>query len=220
MKTILLSLLILFGFNAFSQVLRKRTTKLMGSRFDITIVAKDSLLAEHYIDTVIAEVSRIENLISDWKTDTQISEVNRNAGIRPVKVNTEVFALAKRALKLSAVTNGAFDISFAAMDRIWKFDGSMTTMPTPNAIKQSVSKVGYKYIQLDAKQSTIFLKRPGMKIGFGALGEGYATDRCRDMMLAKGVKAGIVNGSGDMSTWGKQPDGSNWKVPPGVTKNL
>lgn len=192
--------------------MRQRTTTLMGSRFDITIVAQDSATAENHIDTIIAEVDRIENLISDWRPDTQVSEVNKNAGIKPVKVDPEVFALTERAIQLSKRTQGAFDISFAAMDRIWKFDGSMQTMPTTEAIKNSVDKVGYKNIILNRKKSTIFLRRKGMKIGFGALGEGYAADKCRAMMLAKGVPAGIVNGSGDMNTWGTQPDGNPWTV--------
>lgn len=211
-------LILLFSvcsFTSNSQILRKRTTLLMGGRFDITIVAKDSLSAEQNIDEVIAEISRIEYLISDWKTTTQVSQVNRNAGIRPVKVDREVFELTKRALHFSEITNGGFDISFAAMDRIWKFDGSMTAMPTPEAIKKSVEKMGYKNIILDSVQSTIFLKLKGMKIGFGALGEGYATDKCRAIMLAKGIKAGIVNASGDMSAWGNQPNGKPWNI--GIT---
>jgi thiamine biosynthesis lipoprotein len=207
--------LIVCSFSSNSQVLRKRTTLLMGGRFDISIVAKDSLAAEQNIDTVITEITRIENLISDWKSDTQVSEVNQNAGIRPVKVDREVFELTQRAIRFSEVTNGGFDISFAAMDRIWKFDGSMTEMPSAEAIKKSVEKVGYKNIILDSVQSTIFLKIKGMKIGFGALGEGYATDKCRDMMIEKGIKAGIINGSGDMSTWGKQPNGKPWNI--GIT---
>ncbi|TDE10857.1 FAD:protein FMN transferase [Dyadobacter psychrotolerans] len=184
----------------------------MGARFDITIVAKDSALAESSIDTVIAEITRIENLISDWRPQTQVSKVNASAGIAPVQVDAEVFALTERALDLSRLTAGSFDISFAAMDRIWKFDGSMETMPTAEVIKKSVEKVGYQNIVLDKVNSTIFLKEKGMKIGFGALGEGYAADRCREMMLSRGIKAGIVNGSGDMSTWGKQPDGSDWVI--------
>ena len=94
----------------------------------------------------------------------------------------------------------------------------MTEMPTPEAIQRSVAKVGYRNIVLDSANSTIFLKSVGMKIGFGALGEGYAADRCRDMMLAKGIKAGIVNGSGDMSTWGRQLNGQPWNI--GITNPL
>ena len=218
MRKLLPVLLIFLSISVSAQILRKRTTKLMGSRWDITIVAKDSASAEHNIDTVIAEVSRIENLISDWKPTSQVSQVNSNAGIRPVKVDREVFALTQRAIHLSKVTSGAFDISFAAMDKIWKFDGSMTEMPTPEAIKKSVEKVGYQNIILDSVNSSIFLKLKGMKIGFGALGEGYAADRSRKLMLSKGIKAGIVNGSGDMSTWGKQPNGHDWNI--GITNPM
>lgn len=209
----LLSLLFLVDvFNCPAQVLRQRTVTLMGSRWDITIVSKDSLSAERYIDTVIAEVTRIEYLISDWKPETQVSRVNQMAGISPVKVDREVFELTQRALRLSQLTHGAFDISFAAMDRIWKFDGSMTQIPTPEEIKKSVEKVGYQNILLDSIACTIFLKLKGMKIGFGALGEGYAADRCRQLMQNKGIEAGIVNGSGDMSVWGKHPDGHPWTI--------
>ncbi|WP_254412612.1 FAD:protein FMN transferase [Dyadobacter diqingensis] len=215
MKTFLTTILVLSQLITHAQILRKRTTMLMGGRFDITIVAKDSLTAEMNIDTVIQEITRIENLISDWKPTSQVSQVNSNAGIGPVQVDPEVFAITERALRLSKLTDGAFDISFAAMDRIWKFDGSMTVKPTPAAIKKSVEKVGYQNIVLDKTHSTIFLKLKGMKIGFGALGEGYAADRCREMMLKRGVNAGIVNGSGDMSVWGKQPDGSDWMI--GIT---
>ncbi|MDR7208570.1 FAD:protein FMN transferase [Flavobacterium piscis] len=214
-KLIIFLFLLTASFTSNGQTLRKRTTLLMGGRFDITIVAKDSLSAEKNIEIIIAEITRIENLISDWKSDSQVSEVNQNAGIQPVKVDREVFELTQNALYFSEITNGAFDISFAAMDRIWKFDGSMTTMPSDEAIKKSVEKVGYKNIILDSVQSTIFLKLKGMKIGFGALGEGYAADKSRDLMLSKGITAGIVNASGDMIAWGKQPDGTPWNI--GIT---
>lgn len=214
-KITILGILLLCNLALFAQVLRKRTVTLMGSRFDITIVDTDSASAEANIDAVIAEVTRIEDLISDWRSYTQVSKVNQYAGIKPVKVDKEVFELTERAIRLSEQTNGAFDISFAAMDRIWKFDGSMTAMPSPEAIKKSIAKVGYKNIILNKKESTIFLKLKGMKIGFGALGEGYAADQCKSMMMAKGVQAGIINGSGDMNTWGKRPDGSCWNI--GIT---
>lgn len=195
-----------------SQSTQQRTTMLMGGRFDITIVDRDSASAQQNIDKVIAEITRIEMLISDWKPNSEISQVNQNAGIKPVKVSREVFDLTKRAIKLSEKTRGAFDISFAALDKVWKFDGSMTKMPTPDEIAKSVAKVGYKNIVLDSVNSTIFLKLSGMKIGFGALGEGYATDMSRKLMIDLGVKAGIINGSGDMSTWGTQPNGKEWVI--------
>ncbi|WP_458626786.1 FAD:protein FMN transferase [Winogradskyella sp. PC D3.3] len=190
----------------------KRTLKLMGSRFDITVVAKDSIQANKYIDTAVAEISRIETLISSWDENSQTSEINRNAGIKAVKVDTELFKLIERALAISKLTDGAFDISYASMDKIWKFDGSMTIMPSKEEIAASVEKVGYKNIILDKKNNTIFLKLKGMKIGFGAIGKGYAADKAKALLISKGVTSGIINASGDMNTWGKQTNGENWNV--------
>eukprot|EP01137_Pigoraptor_chileana_P007834 Opistho-2@3621 len=203
---------------ALSQVSKTRTVTLMGSRFDITIVAKDIPTAEKYIDSSVTEISRIENLISDWMPQSQLSQVNRNAGIQPVKVDKELIDLTERAIRFSEMTKGAFDISFAAADRIWKFDGSMTALPSPEAVKESVQKIGYKNIIINREESTIFLKILGMKIGFGATGKGYAADKTKELMISKGVTAGIINASGDMNTWGKQPDGSNWII--GVTNPM
>ncbi|WP_348771761.1 FAD:protein FMN transferase [Maribacter sp. MMG018] len=189
-----------------------RTLKLMGSRFDITVVANDSVTANGYIDDAVAEIKRIEKLISSWDKDSQTSEINKNAGIKPVKVAPELYALIKRAINISKLTDGAFDISYASMDRIWKFDGSITVMPSEEEIKSSVAKVGFQNIVLNDEQRSVFLKLPGMKIGFGAIGKGYAADMAKKLLMDKGVVAGIINASGDMNTWGKQPNGDDWKV--------
>lgn len=184
----------------------------MGSRFDITVVAKDPVEANEYIDLAVNEITRIEQLISSWDSNSQTSEINRNAGIKPVKVDTELFDLIQRAIGISKLTDGAFDISYASMDKIWKFDGSMTVMPSADSIKASVEKVGFQNIVLDKESSTVFLKLKGMKLGFGAIGKGYAADKAKDLLISKGVVSGIINASGDMNTWGRQPDGSEWKV--------
>ncbi|WP_369972372.1 FAD:protein FMN transferase [Psychroserpens sp. XS_ASV72] len=195
-----------------AQSTHKRVLKLMGSRFEITVIAKDSIEANNYIDLAIEEISRIEKLISSWDPNSQTSEINSNAGIKPIKVDKELFDLISRAIKISELTDGAFDISYASMDRIWKFDGSMTEMPSEDEIKASVEKVGYNNITLDPENSTVFLKHEGMKIGFGAIGKGYAADRAKTLLVSKGVKSGIINASGDMTTWGRQTNGEEWKV--------
>lgn len=184
----------------------------MGSRFDITVIAKDSVAANNHIDTAITEIKRIEKLISSWDANSQTSEINRNAGIKPVKVDAELFQLIERSIGISKLTDGAFDISYASMDNIWKFDGSMEQMPSSAEITASVEKVGFQNIILNKENSTVFLKLKGMKIGFGAIGKGYAADKAKDLLISKGVPSGIINASGDMNTWGKQPNGKEWKV--------
>ncbi|MCL1669661.1 FAD:protein FMN transferase [Elizabethkingia ursingii] len=204
--------LLLCTISISAQVQRSRLVTLMGSRFQITLVDKDSISAEQNIDKAIAEITRIENLISEWRPETQISQVNQNAGIKPIKVDKEVFDLTKKGIYFSKLTDGAFDISIVAMDKIWKFDDSMDELPSEQAIKESVRHVGYQNIILDSINSTIFLKNPGMKIGFGSIGKGYAADKTRDLMKSMGVKAGIIDASGDISTWGTQPDGKPWAI--------
>lgn len=211
MKSLCITLL-LASFFSFGQVVHKKKLQMLGSPFEITVVAKDTLQGNEFANMAIAEVKRIENLISDWIPTTQISQVNTNAGKQAVKVDLEVYELVDRALKISKLTNGAFDISYASMDKIWKFDGSMTAMPTEEAIKKSVAKIGYKNVILNPTEQTIFLKMEGMKLGLGGIGQGYIADKIKALLQSKGCTAGLVNVSGDINTWGKQLDGKPWTV--------
>lgn len=209
----LIHLIFLFLFQiTAAQVIYKKSAVMLGSPFEITVVEKDSMKANQYTDLAFAEVKRIENLISDWIPTTPISQINRQAGVAPVKVTTEVFELLERALKISKLTDGAFDVTYAAMDKIWKFDGSMTEMPSAEIIKKSVEKVGYQYLVLNLKDTTVFLQKQGMKIGLGGIGQGYIADQIKSKLIAVGCLSGIVNVSGDINTWGSQPDGKPWTV--------
>lgn len=218
MKLLSFCLLMLFSLNTFSQETFMRTLKLMGSRYEITVVAANKEEGDQYIDIAVNEISRIEKLISSWDANSQTSKINSNAGVAPVKVDPELYNLIERAIQISKITDGAFDISYAAMDKIWKFDGTMTEMPSEETIHNSVAKVGYKNIILNKGEGTVFLKLPGMKIGFGAIGKGYSADKAKDLLMSKGVVAGMINASGDLNCWGKKPDGSPWLV--GITNPL
>lgn len=184
----------------------------MGCNFDITVIAEDSLTALSHINLAKAEINRIEKLISSWDANSQTSAINNNAGIQPVIVDAELFNLIERAISISKLTDGAFDISYASMDRLWSFDGSQIEMPSESAVAASREKVGYRHIILDKLNSSVYLDQVGMKIGFGAIGKGYAADKAKSLLIEKGVVAGIVNASGDMNTWGRQLDGREWKV--------
>ena len=207
-------LLLLWSFPGIAQNQNtyKRTLKLMGSRFDITVVADSGTQADSYIDLAVGEISRIEKLISSWDPSSETSAINTNAGIAPVRVSRELFELIERAQKISMLTDGAFDITYASMDKIWKFDGSMKEMPDSATIARSVARVGYQNIILNREDHTVFLPQPGMKIGFGAIGKGYAADQARQLLESKGVAGGIINASGDLTAWGDQPNGAPWKV--------
>jgi thiamine biosynthesis lipoprotein len=215
LKLILLLLVLLSPVINSAMEKYTRTLKLMGCRYDITVIAANQAEGDKFIDIAAREVSRIENLISEWDSTTQISKVNFYAGIRPVKVDKEVFDLIVRSIKISELTDGAFDITWAGMNQIWKFDGSMKRLPTQEEVASAAAKVGYKNILLDAKKLTVFLKLKGMRLGFGGIGKGYSADKGAELLKSMGVAGGIMNASGDITAWGVQPDGKPWMI--GIT---
>ncbi len=189
-----------------------RTMKLMGSRFDITVVAANEELGYINIDEAVAEITRVEKMISSWDEESETARINKNAGVKPVKVTQELFKLIERAKQISEITDGAFDISYSSMDKIWKFDGSMERIPTQAELRKSISKVGYRKIVLNEEKSTVFLKEAGMKISFGAIGKGYAADKAKELLVSKQVVAGIINAAGDLTTWGTKAGGDKWLI--------
>lgn len=190
-----------------------RAMKLMGNRFEISVVAADELWANERIDEAVTEIQRIEELLTTFKDSSQTNRINQNAGIAPVAVDREVFDLISRSVRISALTQGAFDITYGSLDkRFWNFDTKMTSLPDPKVAKQSVSLISYKNVILDNERCTVFLKKSGMRIGFGGIGKGYAADRAKLVMQKNGVASGVVNASGDLTVWGKQPNGDSWTI--------
>ncbi|MDB5145232.1 MAG: thiamine biosynthesis lipoprotein [Mucilaginibacter sp.] len=194
-------------------ITHKRVLRLMGNRFEISVVGDDAAAAEEHIDSAVAEIRRIEKLLTTFSDDSQTNDINRNAGIQPVKVDQEVFDLIERSLKISELTQGAFDITYGSIDKsLWNFDVNMTQLPDRETAMKSVSLINYHNVILDASKNTVFLKEKGMRIGFGGIGKGYAADKAKVVLQMRGVSSGIVNASGDLVTWGTQPNGYPWTI--------
>lgn len=135
------------------------------------------------------------------------------AGIAPVKVDKELYDIIYRSNKVSALTGGAFDISFAAMDRIYTFDRAEHPLPDSATVRQAAALINWQNIILDKQAQSVFLKLKGMKIGFGAIGKGYAANKAKALMeKIPGVKGGVVNASGDLIAWGQSNHADGWSV--------
>lgn len=191
----------------------KRSMKLMGNQFELTVVAYTNEWADEVINEGVREIQRIEKLLTTFSDDSETNLINRNAGIQPVTVSDETFNIIQRSIKISSVTQGAFDITYGSIDtRLWNFDQTMTTLPPAKKAKKMVRLINYKNIELDPEHTTVFLKEKGMRIGFGGIGKGYAAEMAKEVMKKKGVTSGIVNASGDLTTWGTRADGKPWTV--------
>jgi thiamine biosynthesis lipoprotein len=194
-------------------IAHKRAMRLMGNSFEITVVTGDPSFADYCIDEAVAEIRRIERLLTTFSDDSQTASINSQAGIAPVQVDKEVFALIARSVRISELTQGSFDITYGSADkRFWNFDTSMNQLPDPKAARDAVRLINYRNIVLDQEKCTVFLKEKGMRIGFGGIGKGYAAERGKAVLKSLDIKSGIVNASGDLCAWGYQPDGKPWTV--------
>ena len=203
--------------------LYKETLKLMGNRFEISVVTHNKSKAKLCIQAAVDEIRRIEKLLTTFNESSQTNLVNRNAGLMPVKVDKELFDLIKRSKKISELTQGAFDITYGSIDkRFWNFDQTMTSLPDALTAKKLVRLINYKNVVLDQNNMTVFLKEKGMRIGFGGIGKGYAAEKAKYILQQMGIENGIVNAAGDLTAWGYQPNGKPWTIgiaDPNVTRN-
>ena len=214
MKTVLLSLFILLGSQArASAEIYAKDTVLMGVSFSFAAVHQDRAFAELVLRKAVDEVIRIERLISSWDPASQTSAINAQAGIEAVKVDAELIDLIERSKKISRLSSGYFDISFASIHKVWDFESfDQNTIPTKEEIARSIALIDYQKIQIDREHGTVFLKEKGMRIGFGAIGKGYAADKVKALMVELGIEDGVVNAGGDLISWGQRPDGKPWSV--------
>jgi len=190
-----------------------RQIKLMGNQFEFSVVSNNETRAQASINKAIEEVKRIEVLFTTYNEESQTNRINNMAGVKPVEVDQEVFNLIERSLRISALTQGAFDITYGSIDKgLWNFDRNMTTLPDEKTAKAMVRLINFRNVILDKQNRTVFLKEKGMRIGFGGIGKGYAADCAKASMQAAGTSNGIVNAAGDLTVWGTQANGEAWTI--------
>ena len=191
----------------------KVATLLMGNQFEISAVSDNEQNANRIINAGIDEIKRIEKLLTTFHDSSETNLINRNAGIEPIRVSDEIFNLIERSIKISSITQGAFDITYGSIDKsLWNFDTQMKSLPDKQTAREMVRLINYRNIVLDRENNTVFLKEKGMRIGFGGIGKGYAAEMAKCKMQQLGITNGIVNASGDLTTWGLQPNGDEWTV--------
>ena len=190
-----------------------RVLKLMGNRFEISVISPDESVANAHIDAAVKEISRIEQLLTTYHPGSETSLINQYAGEKPVKVNREVFDLISRSKKISVITQGAFDITYGSVDkRLWNFDKDMKSLPDPVTAAKMVRLINHENVILNEKKCTVFLKEKGMRIGFGGIGKGYAAEMAKRVLRQRGVESGVVNAAGDLTVWGRQANGKPWTI--------
>ncbi|BDS12517.1 FAD:protein FMN transferase [Aureispira anguillae] len=190
----------------------RKKVPLMGSFFEFILVAPTQRETETWqlINDCIAEGKRIEQLISEWIPSSDISRINQSAGQDAVTVQAEVYQLLQRSLMLSELTQGAFDITFLAYYEYWKFDKTQVFPFDSAKIQDLAQYVDYRQVLL-LPDNRVQLPS-NTKIGLGGIGQGYAVDQIKQLLLKKGIENFVINSSGDIYAQGNRLDGSAWRV--------
>jgi thiamine biosynthesis lipoprotein len=196
-----------------THVMVKKELRLMGNHFEFTAICEEETTGVNAVNQGTQEVQRIESLLTTFRDDSETNLINAAAGIAPVVVSKEIFGLIQRSVRISSLTQGAFDITYGSIDkRLWNFDVKMDSLPDKKTARSMVRLINYNNIILNPEDTSVLLKEKGMRIGFGGIGKGYAADRAKAVMMEAGIANGIVNAAGDLTVWGTQADGSPWTV--------
>lgn len=184
----------------------------MGSRFEFCIAGVDETAATELIDELENNLAELEKILTTYDQFSDTNRVNELAGINPVKVDQRMFFLVEQSLFLSDKTKGAFDITYGSLhEKFWNFDASMSELPEVES-EAGKDLASYADIEINVSEMTVFLRKKGMRIGFGGIGKGYAAEYAMSLLKERGVKHAIVNASGDMCCIGHAPGNEHWSI--------
>ncbi len=187
----------------------KREEAIMGTAISVELWADNRTDGESAIDAVMQEMHRIDHAMSPHKADSELSRINREASTHPVRIGAEMFQLLSRAAHFSHISYGAFDITYAAVGRL--FDYRLHKRPTDAELAQAQMAIGYQHVLLDAQNQTVQFQRPGMCIDLGGFAKGYAIDNAAALLRQCGIAHANVSAGGDSCVLGDRR-GRPWSI--------
>lgn len=196
MSRYLIALLGLCGFaQAHAEWVSRIDDGIMGTRMVVEVWTDTNAQGNAAIDAVLDEMRRLDEAMSTYKPSSEVSKVNAEASMHPVKITRELFDLLTQAVEFSRITQGAFDITYASVG--FMYDFRQHEKPTEQQIAAALPAVNYKHLVLDPKQLTIKFSQPGVRIDLGGIAKGYAVDRGIALLQARGITHALVTAGGD-----------------------
>jgi thiamine biosynthesis lipoprotein len=192
----------------------KESRILMDTFCTITVVSTSKEKAGEAVNTGFGEIKKLETLLNYFSDKSEISAVNKAAGLKPVKVSKETLEIVQEMIDIAKATDGAFDASIAPVIKLWKFSKSTSqhSIPPKDSIETALMLVGFKKIKIDTDESEIYLDEKGMELDLGGIAKGYAADKAVDAIKSRGIKAALVAIAGDIRGYGLNSSGRAWKV--------
>jgi thiamine biosynthesis lipoprotein len=183
---------------------------MMGTIYTLSVDAPESQAIPALADA-FAEIARLEDVLSEWRPESAISKVNDAAGDHPVEVDSDTLRVVQAGLEVSTWSDGAFDLTWAALRGLYDFHRDQGTPPSPADLRRALPLIGYRDVVVDAAAQTVFLRRAGMALGTGAIGKGYALDRAGAILREHGIQSYMLNAGGQVQVAGLRGD-RPWRV--------
>ncbi len=199
-------------------ILVQRATFTMGTIVQASVVGDSHSHCNHAIDLIFREFYRIDRLMSVFKTDSQISQINRQAGRASVHVDGSVLEILGLANQVSSTTNGAFDVTIEPLMELWGFrseahlQAGSQRRPSDREIAETLHAVGHHNVIIEQNSLSVVLAHPRSRIDLGGIAVGYSLDRAAEILRAEGVESALINHSGDLFALGSPPDSDAWEV--------
>jgi thiamine biosynthesis lipoprotein len=192
----------------------ERFAEAMGTTFSISVYASESQASEDAVEAAFAEAHRLDGMLSNYKPESELSQLNRTAAEGPVKVSRELFQLLQTCFDLSRASDGAFDMTVGPLMKLWGFYRGEGHVPDPQAISRAMQHVGYRNVLLDPKHETVRFLKAGIELDPGGVGKGYAIDRMAEILSARGIHSALLSAGGSsIYAIGTPPDSARgWRI--------
>jgi FAD:protein FMN transferase len=181
----------------------------MGTFARVLVVADDSRAAQKCIDAALAEIHKVDNLMSDYKSDSDIGRANAEAAEKPVQVSASTYEVLQRSVGFSKLTGGAFDVTVGPLVELFRTAEKDHIAPTPEQIAQAKTKVGFEKLTLDDRNRTVRFGVKGMRLDLGGIAKGYGIDKAIEATQRCGAIGALVDVGGDIRCFGTPPKGKD-----------
>ena len=184
----------------------------LGTLVRIQLRCESDQIAREALIRAFAAIDQVDQLMSTYREDSEMSKINRLAAQKPVEVSPETFNLLRKAIEYSRMTEGAFDITVAPLVHLWRQVAREDRLPTRQEMDQVLEKVGYEKIELSSENRTVFFAQEGVELNVDAIAKGYAVDRALNAVRRPGVRAALVDIGGEIACFGQDKPGHDWIV--------
>src|SRR5947207_11795670 len=184
----------------------------MGTRFKIIVYVRTESIAKGAAKAAFQRIADLDDIMSDYRSTSELMRLCQKAGSEPVHVSDDLFRVLEKSQEVAKLSDGAFDVTIGPVVRLWRKARKPHQLPDPKELAQARELVGYDKVRLDAKNRTVQLLKPGMRLDLGGIGKGYAADAALLVLKEHGIDQALVAASGDIAVSGPPPGTDGWTI--------